>query len=189
MNRDVPTTIQSHPLSLAASEEPSWSQLNWLRNDYDINSQLITFHPLILKNPLILKYSISLVWCHLTKLLRHLIMIITSVPNFHHVFILPQSNLCQDMNLFYLHLSFLFRDDRRLTFPIWFTFPLKYFSKLKDTWTIRHLTELNNEIFNTINHPSNYFTDTVSIFNKPYPQLPGQKHFVVELSLDNAKLF
>ena len=33
-------------------------------------------------------------------------------PNFHHVFILPQPNLWQNMNLFYLHLAFLSKDDR-----------------------------------------------------------------------------
>ena len=37
-------------------------------------------------------------------------MIITRVFNFQHVFILLQSNLWRDMNLFYLHLVFLSRD-------------------------------------------------------------------------------
>ena len=44
-----------------------------------------------------------------------------------------------------------------LTFPIWLTFPLKDFSKLKDLWIIRNLTKLNNKIINKINHHSNYF--------------------------------
>ena len=34
-------------------------------------------------------------------------MIITHVPKFHYVFILPQSNLWDGMNQFYLHLAFL----------------------------------------------------------------------------------
>ena len=42
----------------------------------------------------LLKFSISLVGWHLTKLLRHIIIIIiiiiTRVPNFHYIFILPQ---------------------------------------------------------------------------------------------------
>ena len=46
-------------------------------------------------------------WRHLIKLLRHIVMIITHVPNFHYVFILCQSILFHDMNLFYLHLPFL----------------------------------------------------------------------------------
>ena len=120
-----------------------------------------------LTSPQLLTSHWSLVWCNFSKLLRHLIMIIPCVPNFHHVFILPHSNLWQDMNLFYLHLVFLFRDDRcplssvrwctRLTFQIWLRFPLKDFSWLKYTWTTRNPTKLNNKIINTINHHSNYF--------------------------------
>ena len=47
------------------------------------------------------KFSLPLEWWYLSKLLRHLIMIITRVPNFHHIFILPQSNWWHDMSWLY----------------------------------------------------------------------------------------
>ena len=104
----LPLQKVNHPLSLPKRALWILTQLSpshWLLPPNWLNPQnwLIFIY--------ILKFSISLVWCHLSKLLRHLIMIITRVPSFHHVFILPQSNLWQDMNLFHLHLAFLSRDD------------------------------------------------------------------------------
>ena len=52
------------------------------------------------------KFRISLVWCHHTKLLCHLI----HVSNFT-VFPFLQPNLWQDKKLFCLHLVFLWRND------------------------------------------------------------------------------
>ena len=126
---DTPTTLCRFPEGLC----------NRLNSTLNLNQLLnwLLFIWLLLKIFIYSKLSISLVWCHLTKLLRQ-IMIITCVPNIPYVSILPQSNLGHNINPFYLRLAFLSRDDRcplsyvrtwtRLTFPIWFTFPLKDFS-------------------------------------------------------------
>ena len=85
-----------HPIQLTSN--PNWWLL-WL--------QQTTFSKFANFNRS--KFKISLVWCHLTKLLHHL----THVPNFY-CFSFLQSNLWQDMNLFCLHLVFLCRNDKCL---------------------------------------------------------------------------
>ena len=111
-----------------------------------------------------LKFSILLVWCHLTKILCHIIMIIKRVPNFHSFYF-------NSIKLMAWYESILFTFG--LPVPRWFGSPVicllmhmldlsnltyKDFSKLKDPRIICNLTKLNNKIINTINHQSNYFT-------------------------------
>ena len=81
---DTFATSQSHP-PFSQSRRVCGSQLNSPVNfstDYCPNVSIYKIRWFLN----ILKFSISLVWCHFTKLLRYLIMIITRVPNFHHGF-------------------------------------------------------------------------------------------------------
>ena len=131
----LPSHRVPHPLLLPTKGPVHLNSTdNRLLNNCNLNYVIFK----ISKFLYILKFIISFVRCHLIKLIRHLIMIITCVPNFQHVFVLPHSNLWLDMNVLYLHLAFLSGDDRcllssirwcmRLTFLIWLTFPLKDFS-------------------------------------------------------------
>ena len=80
---------------------PSSHCPNWL----NFQNSLIFMHS---------KFSISLVWCHITKLLRHLITIITSLLNFpcFHLYL----SQTRDMTWIYFVyiLVFLFKHDRCL---------------------------------------------------------------------------
>ena len=104
------------------------------------------------------KYRISLVWCHLSKLLHYL----KRVPNFSASFSFTQSKLWQDMNLFCLHLVFLCSDDRcypdrchilapgarASTLQSDLHFSSKILPNLKANWKTCSLTKLDKEINN-----------------------------------------
>ena len=88
---------------------------------------------------------ISLVWCHLTKLLCHL----TCVSSFI-VFLFTQSNLWQNMNLFCLVAGAL-----TWTFQFDLHFRSKILANLTANWKTRGMTKPDHKIINTINHYGN----------------------------------
>ena len=104
-----------------------------------------------------ISFSISL--CHLTKLLRHLIMIITCVSNMFS-FYLKLMTRHESISftfglpvLRWLVSPIMIASVWCLTFPIRHIFLLKTYSKLKDTGTIYGLTKLNSKIY-LYNKPS-----------------------------------
>ena len=105
--------------------------------------------------------NFRILWCHLTKLLRHL----TREPNYLPCFSFPHSNLWQDLNLFCLYLVLLCRDDwshilvageRTWTFQIDWHLRSTIFANLTANWKSWGPTKEDNEIIkNIINHHSN----------------------------------
>ena len=128
-----PTRLTSHP---------NWQQLptsHW---------QLKTF--LKLANFYISKFSISVVWWHLIKLLHHL----TRVPKFT-VFISPIKHMTRHESiLFTFGLPVLVAGALAWTFQSDLHFRLKILANLTADWKTRGPTK-PDKIINTINHHGN----------------------------------